>query len=109
MRLKSRPKTELTLFARNAAEAVAAAWFPITPEDILGPVRTPWCADARAAFCAILKTFHIPTAKIAGFTGRSISAVDHAIRAARSRIQTEPQYRQRFETVMQRLTGYRSK
>lgn len=109
MNLKPRPKTELSLFAQIALGSVANAWFPVTPEEILGPSRPLWVADARNAFCAVLKAYHMPTPKIAGFTGRSISAVDHSIRAARSLVSTDPQYRERYQTVMQRLSGHRTK
>jgi len=109
MKLKDRPKTKLSLFAEIALGKVANVWFPVTPAEILGRSRTRWVADARGQFCAILKTFHVPTTKIAGFTGRSISAVDHAIRATRAMIKTDREHRERFETVMQRLTGYRTK
>ena len=107
MNLKPRPKTELSPFARKAAEAVAIQWFPLTVEEILGPGRHRWVAEARGAFCTILKAYHMPPRIIAGFTGRSISAVNYAIRADRSLFETDMAHSKRVDSAMERLAFLR--
>ena len=107
MNLKDRPKSPLTPFAGQAANAIAIEWFPMTPEQIIGPDRHRWMSEARAAFCLILHNNRIPSEHIAGFTGRSISAVNYSIRAARSLVATDTDYRDRIEVVLHKLSALR--